>query len=115
VPYKRQIVGEARLDLLVQECLVVELEAAETIAPIHVAQLISYLKATRLTRGLLITFKVTALPRGIKRVIQTARGLAHLREKSRLCPTPPRHCDRSNAVQVLGCSGMQGGAFGGGH
>jgi GxxExxY protein len=71
VTYKGKIAGEARLDLLVDERLVVELKAVETLAPIHVAQVISYLKATKLTLGLLITFNVTVLRRGIKRVIQT--------------------------------------------
>ena len=70
VAYKGKTVGEARLDLLVDGCLIVELKAVETIAPIHVAQVISYLKATRLTLGLLITFNVTLLRRGIQRVIQ---------------------------------------------
>ena len=71
VAYKGKPVGEARLDLLVDECLIVELKTAEAIAPIHVAQVISYLKATKLMLGLLITFNVTVLRRGIKRVIQT--------------------------------------------
>ena len=71
VTYKGKTAGEARLDLLVDERLVVELEAVETLAPIHVAQVISYLKATKLTLGLLIAFNVTVLRRGIKRVIQT--------------------------------------------
>ena len=63
--------GEARLDLLVDTSLVVELKAVECIAPIHVAQTLSYLKATRLRLGLLITFNATTLQRGIKRVIYT--------------------------------------------
>ena len=67
VAYKGETVGAARLDLLVDECLIVELKAVEIIAPIHVAQVISYLKATRLALGLLITFNVTVLRRGIKR------------------------------------------------
>jgi len=71
VAYKGQTVGEGRVDILVEECLVVELKATEKIAPIHVAQVISYLKATKLTLGLLITFNVTVLRSGIKRVIQT--------------------------------------------
>ena len=71
VDYKGKAVGEARLDLLVDECLVVELKAMEAIAPIHVAQVISYLRATRLALGLLITFNVAVLRRGIRRVIQT--------------------------------------------
>jgi GxxExxY protein len=40
----------------------------EGIAPIHVAQILSYMKATRLRLGLLITFNVTTLRRSIKRV-----------------------------------------------
>ena len=71
VEYKGQKVGEARLDLLVDTSLVVELKAVECIAPIHVAQTLSYLKATRLRLGLLITFNATTLQRGIKRVIYT--------------------------------------------
>ena len=69
VQYKGQKVGEARLDLVVDDSLVVELKAVEGIAPIHVAQILSYLKATRLRLGLLISFNVTTLRRGIKRVI----------------------------------------------
>ena len=71
VQYKGQKVGEARLDLVVDDSLVVELKAVEGIAPIHVAQILSYLKATRLRLGLLISFNVTTLRRGIKRVIYT--------------------------------------------
>ncbi len=71
VEYKGHQVGVARLDLLVRDCLVVELKAVEGIAPIHVAQVLSYLKATRLHLGLLISFNVTILQRGIKRVIHT--------------------------------------------
>jgi len=71
VSYKRRIVGESRLDLLVENALVVELKAVDAILPIHVAQVISYLKAARLRLGLIITFNVDLLKRGIKRVINT--------------------------------------------
>jgi GxxExxY protein len=71
VQYKGERVGEARLDLLVDQTLVVELKAVEVLAPIHVAQILSYLKATRLHLGLLISFNVTLLRRGIRRVIYT--------------------------------------------
>src|SRR5688572_28939464 len=69
--YKGTPVGEARLDLLVGDCLVLELKAAEQIAPIHVAQTLSYLKATRLRVGLLINFNVATLRCGVKRVVHT--------------------------------------------
>jgi GxxExxY protein len=69
--YKERAVGEARIDLLVDDCLVIELKTVEWLAPIHVAQTLSYLKVTRLCLGLIINFNVTTLPRVIKRVIRT--------------------------------------------
>jgi GxxExxY protein len=79
IPYERQVkiavdykdhkVGEGRLDLLVAKVLPVELKAVESLAPIHQAQLISYLKMTHLQLGLLINFNVPVLKLGIKRVI----------------------------------------------
>ena len=71
VDYKGRRVGEARLDLVVDNRVVVELKAVESIAPIHVAQVLSYLKATELRLALLITFNVTVLRRGIRRLIHT--------------------------------------------
>ena len=71
VEYKGRAVGEARLDLLVADSIVVELKAVESLAPIHLAQILSYLKATKLRLGLLITFNVGVLRRGIKRVLRT--------------------------------------------
>lgn len=67
--YKGHAVGESRLDLLVDSSLVVELKAIETLAPIHTAQVISYLKATGCQLGLLINFNTSVLKDGIKRVI----------------------------------------------
>ena len=51
--------------------LVGELKAVERLAPIHIAQTLSYLKAAKLQHGLLITFNVLSLRLGIKRVIQS--------------------------------------------
>ena len=69
VNYKGVSVGEARLDLLIADRLVVELKAVDRLVEIHRAQVISYLKATGLMLGLLINFKVPLLRQGIKRVI----------------------------------------------
>ena len=69
VMYKQRSVGEVRLDLVVCERVVLELKATDGIAPIHVAQLLSYLKATRLRLGLLINFNVPELRYGIKRLV----------------------------------------------
>ena len=49
--------------------LVVELKAVEAIVPVHVAQVMSYLKATGHRLGLLINFNVPFLKSGIKRII----------------------------------------------
>jgi GxxExxY protein len=56
---------------LVNDMLVVELKAVDELADIHKAQVISYLKATRLHLGLLINFNVTVLKNGVKRVIRS--------------------------------------------
>ena len=69
VKYKGHAVGKGRLDLLIEKKLVVELKTVESFAPIHQAQVISYLKATGLQLGLLINFKIPLLKNGIKRVI----------------------------------------------
>ena len=69
VDYKGHPVGEGRLDLLVGDLLTVELKAVEALAPVHSAQVISYLKATNRKLGLLINFNVPLLKHGIKRLI----------------------------------------------
>jgi GxxExxY protein len=69
VEYKGHPIGEMRLDLLVGNRLVVELKAVETLLPIHTAQVISYLRATGNSLGLLINFNVPALRQGIKRSV----------------------------------------------
>jgi GxxExxY protein len=69
VEYKGHAVGEGRLDLLVGGKLVVELKAIDALAPIHTAQVMSYLKTLNLPLGLLINFNVPLLKHGIKRVV----------------------------------------------
>lgn len=69
VNYKGQLVGEGRLDLLVSNTLIVELKAVEHLAPIHEAQVLSYLKMTGHPLALLINFNVGVLKDGIRRII----------------------------------------------
>ena len=69
VMYKSVSVGEGRFDLLVEQQLIVELKAVEAILPVHKAQVISYLKATRCQLGLLINFNVHLLRQGLHRII----------------------------------------------
>jgi len=56
-----------RIDLVVQNKLLLELKACETLLPIHEAQTLTYLKLTGLKIGLLINFSVLLLKDGIKR------------------------------------------------
>ena len=69
--YKDREISEARLDLLVENEVVVELKTVERLSGIHVAQVVSYLKASELELGLLMNFNVPILKEGIRRVIRT--------------------------------------------
>ena len=71
VTYKGYQVGQGVLDFLVNDVLIVELKAVENLAPIHEAQVISYLKITNHPLALLINFNVTVLKEGIKRIISS--------------------------------------------
>ena len=51
-----------------EDCVIVEVKSVERLAPIHSAQLITYLKLLRSPVGLLLNFKVTSLRRGIRRL-----------------------------------------------
>jgi GxxExxY protein len=67
--YKGKLVGEGRLDFLVEEQVIVELKSVEGLGLLHTAQVISYLKATGHRLGLLINFNVPTLTAGIRRVV----------------------------------------------
>ena len=58
-----------RLDLLVEDKIIVELKTVETIAPIHEAQMLTYLKVRDKRVGLIINFNVRLLVDGIKRLV----------------------------------------------
>jgi GxxExxY protein len=58
-----------RLDLLVEEKVIVELKAIDRLLPIHSAQLLSYLKLSGCKVGLLINFNVKILKSGLRRII----------------------------------------------
>lgn len=56
-----------RLDLLVEDCMIIELKAVEKVSLLHEAQLISYLKLSGKKLGLIINFNVSRLKDGITR------------------------------------------------
>lgn len=56
VVYDRQIVGEYYIDLLIEDCVIVEIKAVKSLLKEHEAQLLNYLKASRMEVGLLLNF-----------------------------------------------------------
>ena len=60
-----------RLDLIVEDQVVVEIKSVDCLLSIHQAQLLSYLKLSGCPVGLLINFNVTSLKAGLRRVINT--------------------------------------------
>jgi GxxExxY protein len=58
-----------RIDLLVESEIVIEIKAIEALAPIHEAQLLSYLRLSGKRVGLLINFHVRMLKDGLKRIV----------------------------------------------
>jgi len=65
-----------KLDLVVEDSVVVELKAIDELAPIHQAQLLTYLKTSNKKVGLLINFNVQYLKNGLKRVVNRYAGPA---------------------------------------
>ncbi len=68
VRYKGREVGTGRVDVIVNETIIVELKAVDALAPIHTAQLLSYLRVTGYSLGLLINFNVATLKDGVRRI-----------------------------------------------
>ena len=60
-----------KIDLLVEDSIIVELKAVEKLIPLHEAQLHTYLKLTGVPLGLLINFNTKSLKDGIKRIAMT--------------------------------------------
>ena len=58
-----------RVDVLVEDALIVELKSIEEVIPIHRAQLLTYMKLSNIRTGLLLNFNVQALKDGIERFV----------------------------------------------
>ncbi|MCB9170387.1 MAG: GxxExxY protein [Flavobacteriales bacterium] len=64
-----RLANDLRIDLLVEDRIIVEIKAVEELHPIHTAQLLTYLKLTNKKLGLLINFNTTKLIDGLERVM----------------------------------------------
>ena len=58
-----------RIDILVNDVVVLELKSIDAFAPVHEAQILTYMKFARKSIGLLINFNVTVLKNGLKRYV----------------------------------------------
>jgi GxxExxY protein len=83
IPFQRQVKsplyyrgvaldGAFRLDLLIEERLIVEVKSVEALLPVHQAQAMSYLRFTGLRTALLINFNVPSLRAGLRRLTRTS-------------------------------------------
>jgi GxxExxY protein len=69
VRYRNWEIGPQRIDLVVENQVIVELKAVRRLKEVHRRQLVSYLKTMRLHLGLLMNFNVSVLRTGLRRVI----------------------------------------------
>jgi len=75
ITYKGVVVDAGyRIDLIVEDTVIVELKASARTAPVHEAQLLSYLRLGDKPVGLIINFHVASLRHGIKRMVNNFRG-----------------------------------------
>jgi len=63
-----------RMDLVVEDAIVIEIKATEEMLPVHSAQLLTYLKSSNKRVGLLINFNVPILKNGLKRIVNHYAG-----------------------------------------
>ena len=68
------------LDLIVDNCVVVELKSVASLQPIHDAQLLTYLRLSGVDVGLLINFNVRLLTQGVRRLIRKGASVGHSSE-----------------------------------
>jgi GxxExxY protein len=69
IQYRGKTIGEHRIDLIVEKSVVVELKSVERTDPVFEAQVLTYLRLTKLKVGLLINFNTHLLHLGIKRFV----------------------------------------------
>ncbi|WP_017941949.1 MULTISPECIES: GxxExxY protein [unclassified Thioalkalivibrio] len=75
VAYKGETIDAGyRIDVLVEDCLMIELKSVDELSGLHKAQLLTYMKLARVDTGLLINFNAPVLKDGIRRLVR--RGVS---------------------------------------
>jgi GxxExxY protein len=67
--YRDRSIGELRLDIVIEELVILELKSVERIDPLFEAQILTYLRLSGIKTGLLINFNSRLLHQGIKRFV----------------------------------------------
>ena len=81
--------GSYRLDLVVENCVVVEIKAVAALAPVHQVQTLTYMRIADCPVGLLINFNVPRLIDGVKRLVNGAASKTASGTAERICPPSP--------------------------
>ena len=69
VVYREQLLCHQRLDIVVADQIILEIKSVDHLNPVHRAQLMTYLRLSRIRLGLLLNFNVAILQDGMKRVV----------------------------------------------
>ncbi len=69
IRYRGKLLCHQRIDLFVDDRLVLEIKSVERIHPVHIAQVVSYLRITDARIGLVVNFNVPVLKQGLRRVV----------------------------------------------
>jgi GxxExxY protein len=69
VVYREELLCHQRLDIVVADQIILEIKSVEHFTPVHRAQLMTYLRLTKLRLGLLLNFNVAIMQDGVKRVV----------------------------------------------
>ena len=69
IRYRDTLICQQRIDLFIDNRVVLEVKSVERLGPIHVAQVINYLRVTGARIGLLVNFNVPILKQGIRRIV----------------------------------------------
>jgi GxxExxY protein len=73
VIYKEKLMDlGSRLDLLVEDQIIIEIKSSDSLAPIHYAQILSYLKLSNLKLGFLVNFNTLKIKNGLHRIIRSS-------------------------------------------
>jgi GxxExxY protein len=104
-----QIEVAYRVDLVVEECVLVEIKAVQKLEHIHEAQLLTYLRMTGAPVGLLINFNVPVLRAGIQRVVNGFREHMVARPEGQAPPAPRTATAEAQRTQRLAEEKLAGG------